>query len=105
VSILSDRIRQERQYVGYSIDEMATKLGITPAEFAAFEEGEIEPTDAQLSTIARLCGTTPDRLRGEDLRADPRVDQLLRAKRLTHEDAYEVHRFAEYLRHAPRDDG
>lgn len=104
MSILSDRIRQEREYVGFSVDDMAAKLGIAAGEYAAFEADEVEPSDSQLSTIACLCGTTPDRLRGEDLRADPRVEQLLAAKRLTHEDAYEVHRFAEFLRYAPRNE-
>lgn len=104
MSVLSDRIRQERQYVGYTPAEMAAKLGIPEGEYAAFEADEAEPSDSVLSTIARLCGTTPDRLRGEDLQADPRVERLLRAKRLTHEDVYEVHRFAEYLRCAPRGD-
>lgn len=104
MSVLSDRIRQERQYAGYTPTEMAARLGIGVGEYAAFEADEAEPSDSLLSTIACLCGTTPDRLRGEDLQADPRVERLLRAKRLTHEDVYEVHRFAEYLRYAPRDE-
>lgn len=104
MSVLSDRIRQERQYVGYSVAELAGKLGIPAGEFEAFETGEAEPTDNQLTNIACLCGTTPDRLRGEDLRADPRIEQMIKAESLTHADVYELHRFAEFLRCAPRDE-
>ena len=101
MSILSERIQEERNWVGYPPGVAAKKLGLTREEYAAFETGDVEPTDNQLTNIARLFGTTPDRLRGEDLRADPRIEQLLASKRVTAEDAYEVHRFAEFLKYAP----
>jgi DNA-binding XRE family transcriptional regulator len=102
MSILSERIQQERNWVRYTPGMVAKHLGISREEYTAFEQGDTEPTDNQLTNLACLFGTTPDRLRGECLRADPRVERLLAAKNITAEDAYEVHRFAEYLRYAPR---
>lgn len=102
MSILSERLQQERNWVGYTPGTVAKHLGISREQYAAFESGDTEPTDNQLTNLACLFGTTSDRLRGEDLRADPRVERLLASKNVTAEDAYEVHRFAEYLRCAPR---
>ena len=98
MSVLSDRIRQEREYINFPPERMAAELGITADEYAAFESGQAAPTDGELSTIAYLCGTTPARLHGEELRADPRLEQVMAGKDLTHDDVYEVHRFAELLR-------
>ena len=98
MSTLSDRIQQEREYVGYGVDHMAEALKVSHAEYVAIESGDAEPDATQLELIARLCGTSVERLHGAPLLPDPDLIERLAAKNLTAEDAYQVHRFAELLR-------
>ncbi|MEO3856160.1 helix-turn-helix transcriptional regulator [Acrocarpospora sp. B8E8] len=99
MSALSDHIRQEREYVGYGVDHMAETLKISPDEYVAFESGTAEPDAEQLEMIARLCGTSVERLHGAPLQTDPHVTEALAGRNLTAEDVYQVHRFAELLQH------
>lgn len=98
MSVLSDRIREAREYLNFPPELMAERTGIAASDYTAFEAGEREPSAPVLARLAWLCGTTPERLRGEDLRADPDLEEAIGNGILTHDDAYEVHRFAEFLR-------
>jgi transcriptional regulator with XRE-family HTH domain len=98
MSILSDRIREGREYLNFPPERMAAELGASVAEYVAFESGETVPTGDQLAAIAWLCGTTPERLQGGELRADPRTERAMAGADVTHDDAWEVHRFAEFLK-------
>lgn len=98
MTVLSDRIRQEREYVGYSVAELAGRLGIPAGEFEAFETDAAEPPAADLARIAWLCGTTRERLHGEDLRAGPDIEEATENGLMGHDEAYELLRFAELLR-------
>ena len=98
MSVLSDRIREGREYLNFPPELMAERVGIAASDYAAFETGEREPSAPVLARLAWLCGTTLERLRGEDLRADPDIEEAIANGLMTHDDAYEVHRFAEFLR-------
>lgn len=49
-----DRIITKRQYLGYSLDYMATDLNITPASYRKIEMGETKLTLERLYKIADL---------------------------------------------------
>lgn len=98
MSILPGRIREGREYLNFPPELMAERIGITASDYASFEAGEREPTAPVLARLAWLCGTTPERLRGEDLSADPDIEKAIANGLMTHDDAYEVRRFAEFLR-------
>lgn len=98
MSVLSARILEGREYLNFPPDRMASELGIDVSEYEAFESGETTPSKTQIAAIAWVCGTTPERLRGEDLRAGSDLEEATENGLMTHDDAYEIARFAEFLR-------
>ncbi|MEV0382349.1 hypothetical protein [Nonomuraea sp. NPDC050643] len=102
MSVLSDRIREGREYLNFPPDRMAEELGVMIGEYEAFEAGQAVPSGAQIAAIAWICGTTPGRLHGAHLQAGPDVTGSLVCAMsdgpLTHDDVYELARFAEMLR-------
>ena len=101
MSALGDRIREEREYMGYPPARLAEALGIDEQDYMAFEIGAEEPSPDQLARIARLCGTTVDRLHGAPMPTSPWADRLAATGRLSDDDVWELHRFAEFLNNAP----
>lgn len=99
---MAERIRDEREWTGYSRAQVATRLRLPEATIEAFETGAQEPTNEQLAELAALFGLAAGRLRGEPLAEDPGMAILCGGTELTSEDRYHVMRFAEYLRHAGR---
>jgi transcriptional regulator with XRE-family HTH domain len=97
---IAERIRDEREWLGFTRAQVAEKLHRTEATIDAFEEGAMEPTDEELAALADLFGLAPERLRGEPLAEDASMAILCGSKSVTAEDRYQVMRFAEYLRHA-----
>jgi transcriptional regulator with XRE-family HTH domain len=96
----AERIRDEREWCGFTRAQVAKKLNLPEATIEAFEAGTQEPTAEQVAALAALFGTTPDRLRGEPLAEEPTMAILCGSKDITAEDRYQVMRFAEFLRHA-----
>jgi transcriptional regulator with XRE-family HTH domain len=97
VTTLSDALRREREWIGFSHSRMALALHISEAEYAAYEAGEVVPDAARLAEIAYVCGTTVARLQGEALRADPSTVNGVERAGGTAGDVYEVLRFKELL--------
>lgn len=97
---LAERLRDEREWLGLTLDHIGTVLGVQGIHVAAMERGDIVPTDKELTKLARLYGLTVARLQGEPLAEEPGGVQALAGRTVSPEDRYHVHRFAEYLRHA-----
>lgn len=55
-----------REKAGLSIAEAAQKLGITPAAIYQWESGDTFPDGRRLPEIARVYGTSVDKLLGGD---------------------------------------
>jgi transcriptional regulator with XRE-family HTH domain len=100
IATTAERIRDEREWIGYTRAQVAKKLRLPEATIEAFEAGTQEPTEEELANVAVLFALTPDRLRGEPLAEDPTMAALCDQKDVTSEDRYQVMRFAEFLRHA-----
>lgn len=97
---VGERIRDEREWCGFTRAQVATKLGLPEATVDALETGAQEPMGEQLAALAALFGLAPERLRGEPLAEDTSMAILCGSRNVSAEDRYQVMRFAEYLRHA-----
>jgi transcriptional regulator with XRE-family HTH domain len=56
LEIIGQRLRQAREVVGYTQEEVAQKLGITKDELSLFESGEQNPPISLLRKLAKLYG-------------------------------------------------
>lgn len=96
--ILASRLREEREYLGMSQDQVAAALSVPRAAVSAFETGRRKVSSAELARLARLYGTTPDRLLGAEPAVDEKATRLFRAtKNLSDHDKDQVLRFVEFL--------
>lgn len=105
---IAERLRQAREYVGLSQDEVATALGISPPAVTNIESGVRRIEAAELSVLARLYRRSLDFLMTGREPAPDGPEQLAflaRAiKGLSKHDLNEVARFTEYLKHSPKAD-
>ena len=98
---LAERLKEERDYLGLSQEQVANALNIPRAAISAIETGRRKVSGLELARLAALFGTTPDRLLGAEAEHDPTDVQLFRAtKALSDHDKEQVLRFAEFLRTA-----
>jgi transcriptional regulator with XRE-family HTH domain len=98
---LAERLRSEREYLGLSQDQVARVLDLPRAAVSAFETGRRKVSSVELARLAKLYGTTPDRLLGSEATVDERTTALFRAtKKLSDHDKEQVLRFVEFLNNA-----
>lgn len=98
---LAERLRTEREYLGLSQDQVARVLELPRAAVSAFETGRRKVSSVELARLAKLYGTTPNRLLGSEMPADDRTTRLFRAtKKLSDHDKDQVLRFVEFLNNA-----
>ncbi|MDE0104662.1 MAG: helix-turn-helix transcriptional regulator [Bryobacterales bacterium] len=98
---LSARIKEEREYLGLSQQQVASHIGVPRSAISLIESGSRRISAEELSQLAELFRTTTDRLLGRDdvapdsesVRALARAAAALSAK-----DREEVLRFAQFLR-------
>lgn len=102
--VLAENIRRERDYIGLSQADVADALSIPRAAVSAFETGRRRVTGVELKRLAKLFGTSVDRLLGTESLVDQEpTAALFRATRgLSETDQQQVLRFAEFLRQAGR---
>ncbi len=99
---LGERLRQAREYVGYSQDETATFLKVTRTAVTNMENGQRKVEAIELKRLAELFRRPVGYFTGEDevaasLPAD--VAHLARAAaKLSAKDRDELARFAEFLK-------
>jgi len=108
--ILAERLKEEREYRGFSQDEVARYLGVPPGAFSLIESGRRDISPEQVRRLAKLF-----RIRLESLTAESHdaVDAesfplpTRAGATLSATDRDEVRRFARYLRTTedPPEDG
>lgn len=105
-SQIADRLRQSREYVGLSQEEVATALAISRPAVTNIESGQRKVEATELVTLARLYHRTVEYLlTGKDpvVEAPEQLAFLARAfKGLSEKDLDEVGRFAEFLKNSPK---
>jgi transcriptional regulator with XRE-family HTH domain len=77
--VVGERIREQRKTAGFSLRELAGKIGLTPGYLSRVENGQIKPSLDSLQTIATTLGV-PMFTFLEDQNPDPIVKNSERAK-------------------------
>lgn len=99
---LGNRLRDARQYRGYSQQEIADFLDISRSSVSLIENGDRKINSIELRNLANFYNTSIDNLIGESLEGIGDHDEIEMVARttkdLTPEDREEVLRFAEFLR-------
>jgi transcriptional regulator with XRE-family HTH domain len=106
---LGKRLRDAREYLGYSQEEIATHLGIPRTALGNIEAGSRKVSAIELAKLAKLYRQTVSGLTGDEepddaagLPAD--VAHLAReAKKLSAKDRAELQKYAEFLRSRSKD--
>ena len=104
---LGKRIKEEREYRGFSQEEVARHLGVSRSAISLIETGSRRVTARELSRLAMLYQITMESLAGRDEgSAEPESVRLVAraAAQLSPQDRAEVLRFAEFLRARKSDD-
>jgi transcriptional regulator with XRE-family HTH domain len=97
---LGERLREAREYLGYSQDQVATYLGVSRSALSLMESGQRKVDALELKKLARLYKRSVGYFTGEEdavIGAD--VKHLARqVSDLSSEDREELARFADFLR-------
>lgn len=101
--VLAQRLREAREYVGLSQDEVADALNLSRPAVSNIESGQRKVEATELETMSKVYGRTIDYfLNGAEHPAESQVAYLARALHgLTTRDMEELGRFAQFLRNAP----
>lgn len=106
--LMAERLREAREYIGLSQDEVATALGLSRPSITNIELGVRKVEATELNKLARLYRKTLDfLLTGEESSSNgpEQLAFLARAVQgLAQEDIDEVARFAEFLKQSSRSD-
>lgn len=99
-TLLAQRLREAREYVGLSQEEVATALGVSRPAITHIEAGTRKVDALELDKLSQLYGQTVQYLlTGESLKSDTRLAFLARATHgFSEQDLDELSRFAEFLR-------
>jgi transcriptional regulator with XRE-family HTH domain len=100
---LGERLREAREYFGFSQEEVAKFLGIARSALSNIENGQRKVDALELKKMAQLYKRTVGYFTGEVDEVEPRfaadVAHLARkAENLSPQDREELSRFADYLR-------
>ena len=101
-SALGARLKEAREYAGFSQEEVAKYLGVPRSAISLIENGMRRLDILELRKLAKLCETSIDELTGAEQRDDAEPDSIKMVARaaaeLTPDDRSEVLRFAQFLR-------
>ena len=98
---LGERLKEEREYRGFSRDEVARYLGVTPSALSLIESGSRDVSTEELGRLARLFQIRMESLAGDHHDASETESFPLVARaaaELSPPDRDEILRFARYLR-------
>lgn len=101
---LGNRLREAREFLGYSQEYVADRLGIPRASVSAIETGKRKVSSLELKQLSQLYKRPVEELLADgetDETADETVAALFRtAQALSSDDREQLLRFAEFLRAA-----
>jgi transcriptional regulator with XRE-family HTH domain len=99
---LGERLREAREYLGFSQDQVATFLGVSRSALSNIETGQRKVEALELKKLAGLYKRTVSHFTGEeteDVTFEADVAHLARkASELSADDRAELGRFADFLR-------
>ena len=106
-NILSARLKEAREYRGFSQENIARYLGVPRSAVSLIENGSRRVSATELSLLASLYQTTMESLTGLDgEESEPESVRMVAraAAELSVTDRDEVLRFAQFLRSRKSDD-
>jgi transcriptional regulator with XRE-family HTH domain len=99
---MGDRLREAREYLGFSQEEVATYLGVSRSALSLVETGQRKVDALELKKLASLYKRPATYFTGEEaenLAVGEEIAHLARkASELSAEDRAELGRFADFLR-------
>lgn len=99
---MGDRLRESREYLGFSQEEVATYLGVSRSALSLIETGQRKVDALELKKLASLYKRPATHFTGEDaedLAVGDEIAHLARkASELSAEDRAALGRFADFLR-------
>jgi transcriptional regulator with XRE-family HTH domain len=98
---LGERLREAREYLGFSQDQVATFLGVPRSALSLMESGQRKVDALELKMLAGLYKRSVGYFTGEEEDAAIGADVQHLARKvadLSSEDKEELARFADYLR-------
>ncbi len=105
--VLGARLREEREYLGFSQEQVAGYLGVSRSAVSLMESGSRRVDALELRRLARLYRTSMEHLTGTE-KGEPESESLRlvarAAARLSPADRREILRFAQFLRSRSRDE-
>ncbi|MDR0417785.1 MAG: helix-turn-helix transcriptional regulator [Propionibacteriaceae bacterium] len=98
-ALIAQRLRQAREYLDFTQEEVAAALGCARTTVTDIESGRRKVSAAELSRLAKLYNRPAGWLLGEQELASAGVEGALyaRVRELSDEDREQVLRFAEFL--------
>lgn len=94
--ILASKCREAREYLGFTVAEIATSLGWEPAVLERIEAGGTTITGEQVNKLSRIYKRPVEWLMGE-FRFEPSADVMRMVENLSEHDHDAVLAFAEFL--------
>ncbi len=98
---LGERLREAREYLGFSQDQVATFLGVSRSALSLMESGQRKVDALELKKLAGLYKRSVGYFTGEEEDASVSADVKHLARKvsdLSSEDKEELARFADFLR-------
>jgi transcriptional regulator with XRE-family HTH domain len=100
---LGERLREAREYLGFSQEEVANFLGIARSAMSNIEAGQRKVDALELKKLAGLYKRPPDHFTGDEPVGEPPLPEDVahlarKAAELSAGDRAELARFADFLR-------
>jgi len=99
---MGDRLREAREYLGFSQEEVATYMGLPRSALSLIEAGTRKVDALEMKKLATLYKRTVAFFTGEEALEDPYGEEVAhlarQAKEMSPEDRAELGRFADFLR-------
>ena len=99
---MGDRLREAREYLGFSQEEVATYLGVSRSALSNIENGSRKVEALELKKLASLYKRPVTHFTGEEEQEPSFSDDVAhlarKASELSEEDRAELGRFADFLR-------
>jgi transcriptional regulator with XRE-family HTH domain len=98
---LGERLREAREYLGFSQDQVATFMGVSRSALSLMESGQRKVDALELKKLAGLYKRSVGYFTGEEEDASVSADVKHLARKvsdLSSEDKEELARFADFLR-------